>query len=84
MKNLKLLLSLRAWLKSGTLQTGGIIAALGQAQVWLATDEGVRIMELIAGQVGMTAATFTGWVTSAIGIVFLWHRTRTETNLAKL
>lgn len=84
MKNLRLLLKLRAWLKSGTLQTGGIIAILGQAQVWIATEDGMRIMDMIAGVVGMTAGTATGWITSIIGLVFLWHRTRTETNLGDL
>ena len=84
MKNLGLLLKLRSWLKSGDLKLAGIITLLGQAQVWIATEDGMRIMALVAGLVGMTPALLTGWITSIVGLVLLWRRTNTETNLAHL
>lgn len=84
MKNLKLLLKARAWLKSGDLKVGGILALLGQAQVWIATEDGMRIMALAAGMVGLTPALLTGWFTSIVGIIMLWRRTNTETRLDHL
>ena len=83
-KNLKLLMSLRAWLKSGDLKLAGIVALIGQAQVWLATEDGVRIMAMVAGLIGWSPALMTGWIPSLLGIVLLWRRTNTETNLGHL
>lgn len=83
-KNLKLLFNFRSWLKSGTLQTGGIIATLGQIQVWLSSEDGVRLMDWAANLIGLTSSTFTGWVTTVFGLIFLWHRTNTERNLSDL
>ncbi len=82
LKNLKLLLSLRAWLRSANLQAGGAVLAIGQLQMWLATDDGMRLLALAAQLLGMTAETFSGLALSVVGLAMLVLRAKTEKSLA--
>ena len=82
LKNLKLLLSLRAWLKSGTLKMGGLVAMLGSAQVWLSTPDGSRIVDLIATALHVSSPVMSGILMQGIGLLILAYRAKTETGLA--
>lgn len=83
LKKLKLLLSLRAWIRSGQLKAGGLLGILGAIQVWLGTDDGMGIIEWVSVAIGLMGSTVIGVFTSAIGLVMLILRAKTEWSLAE-
>lgn len=83
MKKLMLLLKLRAWLKSGTLKAGGVVAALGALQTWFATQDGTDLLNYLATLAGLSGATLNGIVLGLIGLAMLGLRAKTEWSLAE-
>jgi hypothetical protein len=81
LKKLKLLLSLRAWLKSDTLKTGGVIGIIGAAQAFLQTDNGMHLIDLIAGVIHISSGTLSGLLLGVAGVAMLFHRAMTEWGL---
>ena len=81
LKNLKMLLQLRAWLKSGTLQTGGLVAVLGAAQTWFSSADGMDLLNTVAGLIGLTGSTLSGGLLGVIGLVMIVLRAKTEWSL---
>lgn len=82
LQKLKMLFQLRAWLKSNTLKTGGIVAAIGAAQTFLSSQDGIDLLTMIAGYVGLSGPTLVGIVLGLIGLAGLVQRALTERSLA--
>lgn len=80
---LKLLLSLRAWLKSGTLKAGGLVGALGAIQVYLSSQDGVDLVAMAASALGVMPATLGGILAGLSGLLTLVMRAKTDMSLAK-
>jgi hypothetical protein len=80
---LKMLLSIRAWLKSGGLQAGGAVTVLGAVQTWLSTKDGTDVLAAAAGMAHLTAPTLNGLVLGVIGIGMLILRAKSEWSLAE-
>lgn len=81
MKQLKLLLSLRAWLKSGTLKAGGLVGALGAIQVYLSSKDGVDLVALAAAALGVMPATLGGLLATILAVGIAFMRAKTEWSL---
>lgn len=83
LKNLAMLLKLRAWLRSGGLQAGGLVTVLGGLQTWLGTDTGMDVIGMVAMYLHLMTATVMGLIMSAIGIVMLLSRAKAEWSLTE-
>ena len=83
LKNLKLLLKLRAWLKSDTLKTGGIVGVLSAAQIFLQSDDGAGWLDWISALIGVSTATGSGIVLGTVSLAMLVLRAKTEIGLAE-
>jgi hypothetical protein len=76
-----MLFKLRAWLKSDTLKTGGLLGILGAVQAWFQTSEGMGILDMAAQIIGISSGTFSGVVVGLCGLAMLIHRAFTEWGL---
>lgn len=83
LKNLRLLFKLRSWIRSGQLKAGGLVTVLGGLQVWLGSDDGRGVLEMLATLLNLMATTVTGGITSLIGLALIVLRARTEWSLAE-
>lgn len=82
-KNLKMLLKLRSWLKSDTLKVGGLVGVLGAIQTFIGTDDGMKVLDLAAGFVGLSTGTLTGGLLGIIGLAMIGLRAKTEWSLGE-
>jgi hypothetical protein len=81
LQNLKMLLSLRAWLKSDTLKTGGAVAVLGAIQAWASSSDGADMIGKVASLLHITGPTLNGIVLGLVGLAMLLARAKTEWSL---
>lgn len=84
LKELKMLLSLRAWWKSTALKAGGIVGILGAVQTYLGTSDGTDLMLMLAGFLHVMPATLGGIFTMGIGLLIWLLRAKTEWSLTEL
>jgi hypothetical protein len=78
LKNLKLLLTLRAWLKSDTLKAGGAVGILAAIQTFIQGQDGASIIEWVAAAIGVTGATASGLMLGVVSLLMLVLRAKTE------
>lgn len=83
LKNLAMLLKLRAWLRSGGLQAGGAVTVLGALQTWLSSQAGTDLLTTAAGYLHLVPGTLNGLVLGVIGLAMLGLRAKTEWSLAE-
>lgn len=83
LKQLAMLFKLRSWLKSDTLKTGGLVGILAVAQTYLSSQDGLDLLNMIAGFLGLTGSTLSGIVLGIISVAILVQRALTEHSLAK-
>jgi hypothetical protein len=83
LKNLRMLLKFRSWWRSWQLKGGGLITGLGALQMWLGSDDGRGILEMLATLLNLMATTVSGGVTSLIGLLLIVLRAKTEWSLAE-
>lgn len=81
LKKLRLLLKIRSWLKSNTLQAGGVGGVLAAAQVFLQGDDGAGWLEWVSGILQVSTATGGGLVLGALSLAMLVLRAKTERGL---
>lgn len=82
-KELKMLLKLRAWLRSGQLKAGGVVVVLAAAQTWFASKDGVDLLTELAVLIHLMPATLIGIVGGLIGLAILFFRAKTEWSLSE-
>lgn len=81
LKKLKMLLKLRAWIRSDTLKAGGIIGFLGALQTFVQSDDGMGWVDWVANIIGLTSGTLSGILLGIAGLVTLIYRAKTEWGL---
>jgi hypothetical protein len=84
LKNLAMLLKLRAWLRSGGLQAGGAVAVLGAVQTWLSSNDGTDLMATAAMFLHLMPATLGGIITGLLGLAMLGLRVKAEWSLTEV
>lgn len=83
LKNLAMLLKLRAWLRSGGLQAGGALTVLGGIQAWLSSQDGTDLVAWLAMIVHLMPATVGGLLMGLLGLAMLAMRAKAEWSLAE-
>jgi hypothetical protein len=84
LKELKMIFSLRAWLKSTSLQTGGIIGALGAVQTYLGTTDGMDLLTLLAGLVHLPVPVLNGVAMMGTGLIIWLLRAKAQWSLTEV
>ena len=82
-KKLKLLLNLRAWIRSGGLKLGGGIAAIGVVETWLQTQWGLSAVQLAADLLNVMASTLGSAALTVVGLLQILSRLKTEWSVAE-
>jgi|307.fasta_scaffold103168_1 hypothetical protein len=82
-QELKMLLTLKAWLRSWQLKGGGIVILLAAAQTWITTPDGMDLLTAAAMLVHLMPATLTGVLGGVIGLALLLLRAKTEWSLSE-
>lgn len=82
-KELRMLLKLRAWLRSGQLKVGGLLGLLALAQTWLASQDGIDLVAWLAGIVHLMSGTLMGILAGIIALAILILRAKTEWSLSE-
>lgn len=83
LKKLRYLFKIRSWLKSNTLQGGGIVGLLGAAEVFLRGEDGMGVIALIAQTASLSYETTSGLLLGIVGLAMLGLRAKTERSLAE-
>ena len=81
LKKLRLLLSLRSWLKSRTLNVSAIIGALVAADLSTGNDILMMVVDAIASVGGITSGTALGILVAIRELVAVGLRAKTERSL---
>jgi len=68
-------------LKSGQLQAGGLVGALGAIQTWLGTTDGMGFLEKAAVILNLQPATLNGIAMMGTGLLLVLLRAHTEWSL---
>jgi hypothetical protein len=83
LKELKMLLSLRAWWRSTSLKAGGVAGILGALQVYLSTSDGTDLVALVAGFLHVMPATLGGVIMAIVGLAIWILRAKSEWSLSE-
>ena len=81
-KNLKLLFSLRSWLKSKTLSVSGIISALLAADISTGNAWAMTAVEWLSTAIGVMSGTALALVLAGRELLAVFLRAKTERSLA--
>lgn len=82
LKNLKMLLSLRAWLKSRTLNIAGIMAAIATMDVTTGSGIIQKVIDLLVNSFGLMPATAVAILVALKSIADAVLRVKTDKSVA--
>lgn len=82
-KKLKLLLSLRSWVNSKTLQAGGVVGVLTALDAFLKSETGMSAVDLAAGLLHLSSGTLYDLVLAIVSVGMLGLRAHTEWSLTE-
>jgi hypothetical protein len=84
LKELKMLLSLRAWLRSTSLQAGGVVGVLGAIQTYLGTTDGMDLLSWVATFTRLPVPVVNGIAMMLTGLLIWILRAKAQWSLSEV